>query len=76
MQTADILTKDLPKKLHKRHRDVLFGRKPMEFISVKLPQSHKEYLRRYNEEVERRVKEMKLAKILQEQQEQESVQAE
>ena len=47
----------------------------MEFISVKLPQSHKEYLRRYNEEVERRVKEMKLARILQEQQNAQSVQS-
>ena len=64
VHTSDIFTKDLGKKLHKRHRDVLFGRVPMEFISLKLPKSHKEYVRRYNEEIERKVKEMELSKTL------------
>ena len=64
MHTSDIFTKDLGKKLHKRHHDVLFGRVPVEFISQKLPHSHKEYVRRYNEEIERKVKEMELSKTL------------
>ena len=64
VHTSDIFTKDLGKKLHKRHRDVLFGRVPMEFISQKLPHSHQEYVRRYNEEIERKVKEMELSKTL------------
>ena len=42
VQVADILTKNLGKKLHKLHRDVLFGRKSMQIISHKLPESRKE----------------------------------
>ena len=64
VHTSHIFTKYLGKKLHKRHRDVLIGRVPMEFISQKLPHSHKEYVRRYNEEIERKVKEMELSKTL------------
>ena len=64
VHTSDIFTKDLGKKLHKQHRDVLFGRQPMVFESLKLPHSHKEYVRRYNEEIERKVKEMELSKTL------------
>ena len=56
---------DLPKKTHNKfHRDVLFGRQPIQFISVKLPHSHKEYIRRYNEEIERKVKEVQLAETM------------
>ena len=64
VQTSDIMTKDLGKKLHKLHRDVMFGRQPMQFISLKLPHSHKEYVRRHNEEVERRVAELQLKQVL------------
>jgi hypothetical protein len=34
------------------------------FESLKLPHSHKEYVRRYNEEIERKVKETELSKAL------------
>jgi len=62
VQVADILTKNLGKKLHKLHRDVLFGRKSMQIISHKLPESRKEYIRRHNDEVTRRQDQLKLAK--------------
>jgi hypothetical protein len=32
VQVADILTKDLGQILHRKHRDVLFGRKQIEII--------------------------------------------
>ena len=54
MQIADILTKDLDKILHKKHRDVLFGVQPIQIVSLKLPESQKVYCRRHNEEIERR----------------------
>ena len=54
VQIADILTKDLDRVLHKKHRAVLFGEKPIEFISVAIPDSQKVYCRRHNEEIKRR----------------------
>ena len=36
VQIADILTKDLGSKLHRAHRDVIFGRKQIEIRSLKL----------------------------------------
>ena len=60
VQVADILTKDLDKILHKKHRDVLFGNEPIKIISLKLPESQKVYCRRHNEEIERRHKTQEL----------------
>ena len=57
---ADILTKDLGRKVHKRHRDVLCGKVPISIVSVALPDSQKVYMRRHNEELERRIKRDKL----------------
>ena len=59
------MTKDLGKKKHREFRDVLFGRKPITIVSLKLPESHKMYLRRHNEELARRVKEVKLSQAFQ-----------
>ena len=60
LHPADMLTKDLGKKQHKAHRDVIFGKKPIVIQSVKLPESQKIYMRRHNEELARKVKELKL----------------
>jgi len=60
VQVSDILTKDLGRKLHKLHRDVLFGRKNLEFISRKLPESNKTYLKRHNDELLLNAKTMQL----------------
>ena len=38
------------------------GRKQLEIVSLKLPQSRKEYVRLHNEEVQRKQKELELAK--------------
>ena len=46
VQIADILTKDLGGKAHRRHRDVLFGKKAIEIIASKLPDSCRMYLTR------------------------------
>ena len=54
VQIADILTKDLDRVLHKKHRSVLFGDQSLEFISVAVPESQKVYCRRHNEELARR----------------------
>ena len=54
VQIADILTKDLDRVLHKKHRSVLFGDTPIEFISIAVPESQKIYCRRHNEEILRR----------------------
>jgi hypothetical protein len=51
VQVADVLTKDLGRVLHRKHRDVLFGRKQIEIISRKLPESTKTYLKRHNDEL-------------------------
>ena len=61
VQIADMMTKDLPKKVHKLHRDVVFGSKPIIIESHKLPESQKVYMRRHNEELARKVKELKIA---------------
>ena len=60
VQLADILTKDLDRVLHKKHRSVLFGDEPIEFISVAVPESQKIYCRRHNEEIARRQKTQEL----------------
>jgi len=59
-QCSDILTKNLGKKLHKRHRDVLFGRKCIVIESLKLPESQKAYVRRHNDEVVRKQQQLEL----------------
>jgi hypothetical protein len=41
---STILTKDLGSKAHRRHRDVIFGKKAIEIIANKLPDSHRLYL--------------------------------
>ena len=57
---ADILTKDLGRKVHRRHREVLCGKTPIEIESVALPDSQKVYARRHNEEIARRIRKDKL----------------
>ena len=54
VQPADIFTKDLGRKVHRRHRDVLFGKTPIVIESVALPESQKVYIRRHNEELARK----------------------
>ena len=39
--------------------------KPISIVSVKLPESQKVYMRRHNEELERRMKEVKLPQAFQ-----------
>ena len=60
VQVADILTKDLGRKVHRRHRNVLCGKVPIEIESVALPESQKLYIRRHNEELARRIQKDKL----------------
>ena len=50
---SDILTKNVGRKIHKRHRDVMFGRTPVVIESHKLPESQKAYVRRHNDELVR-----------------------
>jgi hypothetical protein len=40
---STILTKDLGSKAHRRHRDVIFGKKAIEIIANKLPDSYRMY---------------------------------
>ena len=61
-QVSDILTKNLGKVLHKKHRSVMSGRVPIVIDSHKLPESNKVYIRRHNDEVERRTKLIALQK--------------
>ena len=61
VQIADMLTKDLNGKAHRRHRDVLFGRKDIEIKSVKLPESYKTYLTRHNDELKKNAHALRLA---------------
>ncbi len=72
VQVSDILTKDVGRKVHKRHRDVLCGKVPITFKSVPLPDSYKVYLRRHNEELARRLQREKLAQQFKEAQDSES----
>ena len=58
---ADLLTKDLGKVLHKRHREVGFGRQEMQVVSRKLPESNKVYARRHNDELALNAKALRLA---------------
>ena len=60
VQVADILTKDLGRILHRKHRDVLFGRKQIEIISRKLPDSTKTYLKRHNDQLKLNAKTLAL----------------
>ena len=61
VQIADILTKDLGSKAHRRHRDVIFGRKEIEIKSLKLPESYKTYLTRHNDELKKNAHTLRLA---------------
>ena len=61
VQIADILTKDLGSKAHRRHRDVIFGKKAIEIIANKLPDSHKMYLTRHNDELKKNAQAVRLA---------------
>ena len=47
----DILTKYLGSKAHRRHRNVIFGRKAIEIIASKLPDSCKMHLTRHYDEL-------------------------
>ena len=64
VQIADIMTKDLHKTLHKKHREVIFGNSAIQIVSHRLPESQKVYLRRHNEESERKTKEVRLSQAL------------
>ena len=61
VQIADILTKDLGSKLHRAHRDVLFGRKQTEICPLKLPDSYRTYLTRHNDELVLNARKLKLS---------------
>jgi hypothetical protein len=61
VQIADILTKDLGSKAHRRHRDVIFGKKAIEIIANKLPDSYRMYLTRHNDELKKNAQAVRLA---------------
>ena len=61
VQIADILTKDLGGKAHRRHRDVIFGKTAIEIIANKLPDSYKMYLTRHNGELKKNAQAIRLA---------------
>ena len=61
LQIADILTKDLGSKAHRRHRDVIFGKKAIEIIASKLPDSRRLYLTRHNDELKKNAQAIRLA---------------
>ena len=68
MQIADMMTKDLGKTLHRNFREVALGKKPLQIVSLKLPNSNKEYIRLHNEEVQRKLNELDLKKKFEQQQ--------
>ena len=57
-----MMTKDLGKSLHRKFREIAMGKKKLEIVSLKLPDSNKEYIRLHNEEVTRKQAEIELAK--------------
>jgi hypothetical protein len=57
----DILTKDLGSKAHRRHREVIFGKKAIEIIANKLPDSHRLHLTRHNDELKKNAQAVRLA---------------
>jgi hypothetical protein len=61
VQIADILTKDLGGKAHRRHRDVIVGKKAIEIIASKLPGSCRMYLTRNNDELKKNAQAVRLA---------------
>jgi hypothetical protein len=61
VQIADTLTKDLGSKAHRRHRDVIFGKKAIEIIANKLPDSRRLYLTRHNDELKKNAQATRLA---------------
>ena len=63
VQIADILTKDLGSKAHRRHRDVIFGKKAIEIIASKLPDSCRLYLtrRKCTDELKKNAQAIRLA---------------
>ena len=62
VQIADMMTKDLGKSLHIKFREAAMGKKQLEIVSLKLPESNKEYIRLHNEEVQRKQNELDLAR--------------
>jgi hypothetical protein len=61
VKIADILTKDLGSKAHRRHRNVIFERKAIEIIASKLPDSCKMYLTRHYDELKKNAQATRLA---------------
>ena len=61
VQVSDVLTKALGRNAHKKHRDVLLGRKPLQIISKQLPDSQKQYVRLHNEQLETKAKQLRLS---------------
>jgi hypothetical protein len=58
---ADILTKDLGSKAHRRHRYVIFEKTAIEIIANKLPDSYKMHLTRHNDELKNNAQAIHLA---------------
>jgi hypothetical protein len=48
-------------KAHRRHRDVIFGKKAIEIIANKLPDSYRMYLTRHNDELKKNAQAIRLA---------------
>jgi hypothetical protein len=61
VQIADILTKDLGSKAHRKHREVIFGKTAIEIIANKLPDSCKMSLTRHNDELKKNAHAIRLA---------------
>ena len=61
VQIADIFTKDLGGKAHRRHRDVIFGKTAIEIIANKLPDSYKMHLTRHNDELKKNAQAIRMA---------------
>jgi hypothetical protein len=53
--------KVLGSKAHRRHRDVIFGKKAIEIIANKLPDSCRMYLTRHNDELKKNAQAVRLA---------------
>ena len=47
--------------MHRRHRDVIFGKTAIEIIANKLPDSYKMYLTRHNDELKKNAQAIRLA---------------
>jgi hypothetical protein len=53
--------KRLGKRAHRRHRDVIFGKKAIGIIANKLPDSCRLYLTRHNDELKKNAQAIRLA---------------